>query len=146
MDRSFSFTALAQAQAAILAGALFVGTNPDPTFPTPTGLLPGAGSVVAAVATAAERQPVFMGKPGLALAEVLAEVTGIPAAQTLFIGDRISTDIGMGRKAGMITALVLTGVSGPQDLERARAEGSAELPDHVLATLADLPALLDALS
>ena len=146
MDRSFSFAALAQAQAAILGGALFVGTNPDPTFPTPTGLLPGAGSIVAAVATATQRQPVFMGKPGLALAEVLAEVTGIPAGQTLFIGDRLSTDIGMGRRAGMMTALVLTGVTGAQGLERARAEGSDELPDHVLVTLADLAALLDALS
>ncbi len=136
---------LAQAQEAILAGALFVGTNPDPTFPTPAGLLPGAGSVVAAVATAAQQEPVFMGKPGLGLAEVLAAVTGVPAAQTLFVGDRMSTDIGMGRRAGMITALVLTGVTSPADLERARAERSPDLPDHVLVTLADLPPLLDEL-
>ena len=146
MDRDFTFTGLAQAQAAILTGALFVGTNPDATFPTPNGLLPGAGSVVAAVATAAQKEPVFMGKPGLGLAEVLAAVTGVAAAQTLFVGDRMSTDIGMGRRAGMITALVLTGVTSPADLERARAEGSAYLPDHVLATLADLPALLEALT
>jgi HAD superfamily hydrolase (TIGR01450 family) len=145
MDRGFDFTALAEAQAAVLEGALFVGTNQDPTFPTPAGLLPGAGAVVAAVATAAQREPVFMGKPGLALAEVLADATGIPAAQTLFVGDRMSTDIGMGRRAGMITALVLTGVTSRADLERARAEESADLPDHVLATLADLPALLDSL-
>jgi 4-nitrophenyl phosphatase len=145
MDRGFDFTALAEAQAAVLEGALFVGTNQDPTFPTPAGLLPGAGAVVAAVATAAQREPVFMGKPGLALAEVLADATGIPAAQTLFVGDRMSTDIGMGRRAGMITALVLTGVTSRADLERARAEKSADLPDHVLATLADLPALLDSL-
>jgi 4-nitrophenyl phosphatase len=145
MDRSFTFSALAQAQDAILAGGLFVGTNPDPTFPTPHGLLPGAGSVVAAVATAAQKQPVFMGKPGLALAEVLATVTGVPAGQTLFIGDRVSTDIVMGRRAGMITALVLTGVTDAADLERARIEGDEDLPDCVLATLADLPALLDLL-
>ncbi len=146
MDRNFTFTALAEAQAAILAGALFVGTNPDATFPTPSGLLPGAGSVVAAVATAAEKEPVFMGKPGLGLAEVLAAVTGVPAAQTLFIGDRMSTDIGMGRRAGMITALVLTGVTSSADLEHARAKRSADLPDHVLVTLAGLPALLEELT
>jgi ribonucleotide monophosphatase NagD (HAD superfamily) len=57
----------------------------------------------------------------------------------------MSTDIGMGRRAGMITALVLTGVTSRADLERARAEGSPDLPHHVLATLADLPPLLDAL-
>ncbi len=145
MDRGFTFDALAQAQTAVRAGALFLGTNPDPTFPTPRGLLPGAGAVVAAVATAAQRDPVFMGKPGLALAEVLAAETGVPAMQTLFIGDRLSTDIGMGRRAGMTTALVLTGVTSPADLERARAEGSPDLPDHVLRTLADLPPLLDSL-
>ena len=145
MDRGFAFAALAQAQAAVLGGALFVGTNPDPTFPTPKGLLPGAGSVIAAVATAAQQEPVFMGKPGLGLAEVLAAVTGVPAAQTLFVGDRMSTDIGMGRRAGMITALVLTGVTSPAELKRARGEGSPDLPDHILNTLADLPPLLDSL-
>ncbi len=57
----------------------------------------------------------------------------------------MSTDIGMGRQAGMVTVLVLTGVTSPADLERARAEGGPDLPDHVLDTLADLPALLDSL-
>ena len=145
MDRNFTFRALAQAQAAILAGALFVGTNPDATFPTPTGLLPGAGSVVAAVATASQREPVYMGKPGLGLAEILAGVTGVPAAQTLFIGDRMSTDIGMGIRAGMVTALVLTGVTSPGELATVQAAGGPNLPDYVLTTLADLPPLLDSL-
>ena len=145
MDRNFSYRALAQAQAAILAGALFVGTNPDPTFPTPQGLLPGAGSVVAAVATATQREPVYMGKPGLSMAEILAKVTGIPAGQTLFIGDRMSTDIGMGIRAGMATALVLTGITSAAELAKIQAAGGPNLPDHVLNTLADLPPLLDSL-
>ena len=145
MDRGFTFKMLAQAQAAILAGALFVGTNPDRTFPTPAGLLPGAGAVVAAVATAAQKEPAYMGKPGLGLAEILASVTGVPAGQTLFIGDRMSTDIGMGIRAGMMTALVLTGVTSPEEFERIRAIGGPDMPDHVLRTLADLPPLLDTL-
>ena len=145
MDRSLSFRTLAEAQAAIRGGALFVATNPDPTFPTPDGLLPGAGALVAAVATAAETEPVFMGKPGQALAEIVAEVTGIPPQETVFVGDRLSTDITMGRKAGMVTVLVLTGVTCEADLDCARAEGEAALPDHVLADLRELPALLDSL-
>ncbi len=145
MDRDFTFEMLIQAQAAILAGALFVGTNPDATFPTPAGLLPGAGAVIAAVATAAQKQPVYMGKPGLGLAEILASVTGVPAGQTLFIGDRMSTDIGMGIRAGMVTALVLTGVTSPEEFERIHAIGGPDMPDHVLRTLADLPPLLDKL-
>ncbi len=145
MDRSLSFQTLAQAQAAIRSGALFVATNPDPTFPTPDGLVPGAGALVAAVATAAETEPVFMGKPGLALAEILATVTGVPSRETLFVGDRLSTDIAMGEDAGMITALVLTGVTSEADLKRVRGEGGSVLPDHVLADLRELSGLLDSL-
>ena len=145
MDRSLSFRTLAEAQAAVRGGALFVATNPDPTFPTPDGLLPGAGALVAAVATAAETEPVFMGKPGQALAEILAEVTGIPPQETLFVGDRLSTDIAMGLQAGMVTVLVLTGVTCEADLECARTEAGSALPDHVLADLRELPALLDSL-
>jgi 4-nitrophenyl phosphatase len=151
MDRGVSFDSLARAQAAIMAGALFVATNPDATFPTPQGLVPGAGAIVAAVATAAGREPVFMGKPGLALAETLKAITGIPSSQTLFVGDRLSTDIAMGRAAGMVTALVMTGVTSVADLETARAKGAAgraggnALPDYVLVDLSELPALLDRL-
>jgi len=143
MDRGFSYPALAAAQQALMGGALFVATNRDATFPTPDGLAPGAGSMVAAVAAAAYREPVVMGKPGLALAETLAAITGVPAAETLFVGDRLSTDIAMGREAGMVTVLVLTGITSEADLEGARASGAGALPDHVLPGLADLPRLLD---
>ena len=156
MDRSFSYASLAAAQRALLGGALFVATNPDATFPTPAGLKPGAGSLVAAVATAAQREPVFMGKPGPALAEILASVTRIPAAQTLFVGDRLETDIAMGRQVGMVTALVLTGVTSREDLERARRGAGAPetkptalrpvMPDYVLKDLSELPSLLDELT
>ncbi|NLV72659.1 MAG: HAD-IIA family hydrolase [Actinobacteria bacterium] len=146
MDRSFSYDVLAAAQRAVMEGALFVATNPDATFPTPDGLLPGSGSLVAAVATAAETEPVFMGKPGLALAEILAAVSGVSAGETLFVGDRLSTDIAMGKAAGMVTLLVLTGVTGESDLRRAEARTDpALLPDHVLADLGGLPGLVDEL-
>jgi 4-nitrophenyl phosphatase len=157
MDRSFSYKTLAAAQAAIRGGALFVATNRDATFPTLHGLLPGAGAIVAAVASASEREPVLMGKPGPALAETLAVVTGVPGSATLLVGDRLSTDIAMGRDAGMITALVLTGVTSKDDLRQARAAAAASpgtsresprkvaLPDHVLADMRDLPALLGSL-
>ena len=147
MDRSFAYRTLAGAQQAIREGALFVATNRDATFPTPSGLLPGAGAMVAAVATAAEQEPALMGKPGPALAEVLAAVTGFSAAETLFVGDRLSTDIAMGRAAGMRTALVLTGVTSEAGLQAAVEAGAgAMLPDHVLHDLRELPRLLDLLT
>ncbi len=143
MDRSFCYDTLAAAQAAIKGGALFVATNRDATFPVPGGLKPGAGAVVAAVAAAAEQEPLLMGKPAPTLAETLAAVTGVPGAQSLLVGDRLSTDIAMGAEAGMVTALVLTGVSTESDVKEAAATGSTPLPDHVLRDLRELPALLD---
>ena len=145
IDRDFDFKTLAAAQTAIMAGALYLATNTDATFPTPDGLAPGAGSLVAAVSTAAEREPVVVGKPSLTLADTLAAVTGVPAAETLFVGDRLSTDIAMAKAAGMIAALTMTGVTTDEDLWRAEITGEWVLPDHVLDSLADLPGLLDEL-
>jgi phosphoglycolate/pyridoxal phosphate phosphatase family enzyme len=145
MDRMFDYKTLATAQEAIRAGALYVATNGDVTFPTPDGLAPGAGSLVAAVSAAAEREPVMVGKPSMTLAETLAAVTRVAAAETLFVGDRLSTDIAMAKAAGMMAALTLTGVTTNEDLWRAEITGEWVLPDHVLDSIADLPALLDQL-
>lgn len=139
MDRQFSFAALAAAQSAIMKGALFVATNRDATFPTADGLLPGAGAVVAAVATAARQEPVLIGKPSPWLAESLAEWSGIPVSETLFVGDRVSTDIAMGHATGMVTVLVLTGVARAGDAANA-------LADYVIANLGELDRVLDDLT
>ncbi len=145
MDRTFTYKTLAAAQKAVRAGALYVATNSDVTFPTPDGVVPGAGALVAAVSAAAEREPVLVGKPSMTLAETLAAITGVPAAETLFVGDRLNTDIAMAKAAGMMAALTLTGVTTDEDLWRAEITGEWVLPDHVLDSLADLPGLLDQL-
>ena len=156
MDRGFSFQILPRRRRPSWLGRCSWPPTRTRPFPRPTGCVPGAGAIVAAVATAAEREPVLMGKPGLALAEMLAAITGVPSAQTLFVGDRLSTDIAMGRAAGMVTALVLTGVTSAADLDRAKADAAGRsagrapaahsaLPDHVLADLGELSTLLDTL-
>lgn len=145
MDRHFSYETLARAMRSIGDGALFVATNRDATFPTPDGLVPGAGAVVAALATAVGKEPAVMGKPEQALAQTLAAITGIPAGETLFVGDRLETDIAMAARAGMRSAMVLTGISTEADLRAARAQGDVPLPDYVLPDLRGLPGLLDGL-
>jgi len=145
MDRRFTYESVAKAISAITRGALFVATNRDATFPTPDGLVPGAGAVVAAVATAAGKEPVVMGKPEQALAQSLASVTGIAADQTLFVGDRLETDIAMASRAGMRSVMVLTGISTEADLDDARKRGDLPLPDFVLPDLGGLAGLLDSL-
>jgi len=145
MDRGFTYAALDSAQAAVRAGALFVATNPDATYPLPERLAPGAGSLVAAVATAAGTEPVIMGKPGLALADALVQLAGVSSDATLFVGDRLDTDVEMAKGAGMVAVLVLTGATTRDELRRYEEEGTTPRPDYVLDDLGQLPALLDRL-
>jgi len=138
LDRSFTYRTLARAQAALATGVPFVATNLDRTFPAEGRLLPGAGAIVAAVEAAAGRAPdVVIGKPGLELARALEASTGVTPGMTILVGDRLDTDIALGRAAGMQTVLVLSGVSTRADL----VAGSPE-PDAILESLAELPAFL----
>jgi len=106
---------LAEACVAVRAGALWVATNADRTLPSPRGPLPGNGSLVAALATALQRQPdEVVGKPAPALFQRAAERTG--ARHPLVVGDRLDTDIEGAHRAGMDSLLVLTGVTQPADL------------------------------
>jgi HAD superfamily hydrolase (TIGR01450 family) len=115
-DRKFDFERLAAATTAVLAGARLIATNQDPTFPSPTGPLPGAGSFVAAVAYASGASPIAAGKPEEPAARLLAaRASEIDVA----IGDRPSTDGAFARRLSARFGLVLTGVTphGHGDLD-----------------------------
>ncbi|MDI6773380.1 MAG: HAD-IIA family hydrolase [bacterium] len=111
-DRTFDYRKLQVAFDAIRSGARFVATNRDAYCPTPEGGLPDCGAVIAAV-EAATGHPVeeVVGKPSPIMGRVLAERLGLRPDGCLIAGDRLETDIAMGRASGMATALVLTGVT-----------------------------------
>jgi 4-nitrophenyl phosphatase len=111
MDTSLTFDKLRQATILIRKGLPFIGTNPDRTFPTPEGLMPGAGSILAAIEAASETKPIIAGKPEPLLYNLAMERLGLSPQQTLAIGDRLDTDILGGQNAGCYTAVVLTGVT-----------------------------------
>lgn len=106
--REFDFERLARASACIRAGARFVATNLDATFPVPGGLLPGAGAIVAAVATAAGRPPEVAGKPAAPMVELVRQRLG---RSGVVVGDRPSTDGALAHALGWPFALVLSGVT-----------------------------------
>jgi glycerol-1-phosphatase len=108
--RRFDFEMLATAATAVRAGARFIGTNEDPTHPTPERLLPGSGAFVAAVATAAQATPEIAGKPHEPLVALLRERA--PDAR-IVVGDRPATDGLLARRLGLPYALVLSGVISP---------------------------------
>ncbi len=110
IDRQFNYEKAWQATRLIRGGALFVGTNPDATFPMPDGLSPGAGSILAMLATAGGRPPLVMGKPAAPMFDESLAILGTAPAETLMIGDRYDTDIVGAKQAGLQTVLVLTGI------------------------------------
>ncbi|BBX38140.1 HAD superfamily hydrolase [Mycolicibacterium mageritense DSM 44476 = CIP 104973] len=124
---------LAAAAYAITAGATWVATNMDMTLPQERGLAPGNGTLVAAVAAATGKWPLVAGKPEAALFETAARHSGVERA--LVVGDRLDTDILGGNRAGMETALVLTGVDSPQTALTARVD---ERPRYLIRSLGQL--------
>jgi 4-nitrophenyl phosphatase len=110
MDRTIDFWKLKRATLLIRAGAPFYFTNPDRTFPTPEGLIPGAGSILAALEAATDVEAIIAGKPSPALFELALERLGTTPLETLTVGDRLETDIIGGQRAGCKTAAVLSGV------------------------------------
>lgn len=111
LDRHVTYAKLSLAMRAIVRGATFVASNPDPMLPTEQGVLMGAGSLVAALQYATGRSPVVLGKPKPHMLRQAMARIGTRHAETAMVGDQISTDIAAGRAAGLFTILVLTGVS-----------------------------------
>jgi len=132
-DRSVTYQKLRRATLHIRAGAPFYGTNPDKTFPTPQGLVPGAGSILAAIEAATSVEPMIIGKPQPAMMYMALEKLGTSPNETLVVGDRLETDIAAGQAAGCKTALVLSGVS---TMEQAKKWQPA--PDFIFDDLAAL--------
>ncbi|MBE1492902.1 HAD superfamily hydrolase (TIGR01450 family) [Amycolatopsis lexingtonensis] len=112
-----TWAALAEACLAIRAGALWVACNVDATLPSERGLLPGNGSMVAALRTATDVEPLVAGKPQPLLFETAARSAG--AEKPLVVGDRLDTDIAGAVAAGIDSLVVLSGVATPEQLIKA---------------------------
>lgn len=144
IDRHLTYQRLAAAMQAVRDGARFVATNRDPVYPTADGLVPGAGSMVAALETAARRAPdLVVGKPGPILFEAAARSVGRRPEEAVVIGDGVLTDIAAANRVGARSVLMLTGVTS-------RAEAEAQPPERrptlIAADAAELRQALDRLS
>lgn len=138
MDRFISFEKLRRATLLIRSGVPFYATNPDRTYPTPEGLIPGAGAIIGSLEISTDVKPIIAGKPNPTLYEFALERLGTSPAETLVVGDRLETDILGGQKLGCPTALVLSGIA-------TREEADAHQPpvDYIAHTLGDLLKELD---
>ncbi len=116
MDFELTYNKLSVASTHLFNGARFIGTNPDLTFPTPDGLVPGTGSILAALEAATGQKPFVIGKPHAPMFEMAMQILGTSPQETLMVGDRLNTDIEGGKAVGMPTALLLTGVTTQEQL------------------------------
>jgi HAD superfamily hydrolase (TIGR01450 family) len=132
--RGFDYEELLTATLALRRGAALFATSHDPTLPMPGGAWPGTGAILAAVETASGATAEIGGKPEPHLFE-LARARIAAAERVAMVGDRISSDVEGGRRAGLETILVLSGATS-----REEAEAAVPPADHIAA---DLAALVD---
>ena len=133
-DRTFDYAKLNTALQAVRGGARLIATNPDRTCPTETGEIPDCAGMIAAVeAVTGVRVEVIVGKPSPLMLEMALERLGLPARECAVVGDRIETDVVMGKRLGLATVLVLSGVTRADDPRIAEVA-----PDAVLGSIGEL--------
>jgi HAD superfamily hydrolase (TIGR01450 family) len=135
-DRTFDYAKLATALRAVRQGARLIATNPDRTCPTDEGEIPDCAGMIAAVeAVSGATVETIVGKPSPIILDVALASLGVPAADAVIVGDRIETDIVMGKRLGLGTVLVLTGITRAGDPRIPEVR-----PDLVVSSIADLAA------
>ena len=133
-DRTFTYAKLNIALQAVKGGARLIATNPDRTCPVEGGEFPDCAGMIAAVeAVTGKTVDAIVGKPSPIILEVALAALDVPAPEAVIVGDRIETDMMMGKRLGLSTILVLSGVTRADDPRIA-----ALAPDHVLRSIEEL--------
>ena len=133
-DRTFDYRKLNIALQAIKKGAHFVATNPDRTCPVEGGEIPDCAAMIGAVeGTTGKKVEMVVGKPSDIMIRVAVDYMGLHPQDCVLVGDRLETDMVMGKKAGMAAALVLTGVTTRESLKNSDIQ-----PDYVWESVAEI--------
>lgn len=135
-DTTLTYDKLNAACRLIRAGVEYICTHPDFNCPTEDGFIPDSGAIAAAVTASTGVTPRYFGKPYRETIEMIAELTAVEPSGMCIFGDRLYTDIAMGKRNGITSVLVLTGETTERDLERSETQ-----PDITIKSLADAPAL-----
>ena len=125
---TFDFESMRRASAAVRSGAVLIGTNDDATYPTSTGLIPGGGSILAAIATASGMAPIVAGKPFAPMGELVRRTLGMTDLSSCWmVGDRYSTDGVFAKTIGAKFALVTSGIVDRAGADALRDEHKFEV-------------------
>ncbi|HEX7394890.1 MAG TPA: HAD-IIA family hydrolase [Anaerolineaceae bacterium] len=108
---SYNFDRITKAIRHVAEGARFIATNPDPTGPSESGIVPACGAMAALIEKATGKNAFFIGKPNPFMMRAALNYLGVHSENTVMIGDRMDTDVLAGIQSGMETILVLSGVT-----------------------------------
>ena len=136
-DTTLTYKKLDAACRYVRNGAEYLSTHPDFNCPTETGFIPDSGAIAAFVTASTGASPTYFGKPYAETIEMISEVTGVSRDKMCVFGDRLYTDIALGKRHGVTAVLVLSGETKQSDVDAARPE---DRPDFVYA---DLGAVMD---
>lgn len=139
-DTTLTYEKLNNACRLIRGGAEYLCTHPDFNCPTENGFIPDSGAIAAFVTASTGVKPVYFGKPYVQTVEMIIEHTGVEKDDICVFGDRLYTDIALGRKHGITSVLVLTGETTEQDVEAAAED---DKPDYVFPSLAEVNTLFE---
>ncbi len=134
-DTSLTYEKLDNACRFVRGGAEYLSTHPDFNCPTENGFIPDSGAIAAFVTASTGKTPTYFGKPYRETVEMIGEVTGVAKEDMCIFGDRLYTDIALGKRFGVTAVLVLSGETQPADVE---AAAEADKPDFVFDSLADV--------
>ena len=134
-DTSLTYEKLNIACRLIRNGAEYLSTHPDFNCPTEDGFIPDSGAIAALVTASTGKTPTYFGKPYKETIEMIGEATGFDNSEMCIFGDRLYTDIALGKSFGVTSILVLSGETQPEDVESAAA---CDKPDFVFGSLDDV--------
>lgn len=134
-DTSLTYKKLDDACRLIRGGAEYLSTHPDMNCPTETGFIPDSGAIAAFVTASTGKVPTYFGKPYKETIEMIGEATGFSREEMCIFGDRLYTDIALGKKFGVTSILVLSGETQPADVDAAEL---ADKPDYVFPSLLEV--------
>ncbi|MBR5858508.1 MAG: HAD-IIA family hydrolase [Clostridia bacterium] len=131
-DTTLTYEKLVIACDLIRNGADFYCTHPDYNCPTETGFIPDSGAIAALITSSTNKLPKYFGKPHKETADMISELFGIPFEETAIVGDRLYTDIALGKNNGLMSVLVLSGETKIEDVNEDNA------PDIILNGIGEI--------
>lgn len=138
-DTSLTYEKLEAVCRYIRGGAEYLSTHPDFNCPTEDGFIPDSGAIAALVTASTGKTPTYFGKPYSETVDMICEVTGISKAEMCIFGDRLYTDIALGKRHGVTSVLVLSGETTAEDVERADEK---DKPDFTFPSLKEVNELI----